>query len=202
MKLGVSSACLYPELTENAVKYLCENGVSNLEIFFNSACELKGNIIKEIGRILKQNNATVHSIHPFTSGFEPLLFFSDYERRFEDGKEFFKSYVSAAAELGAKIIVLHGDRAERTDHDDRYLERYHSLYNIAQKEGVFLAQENVARCRSRDADFLKKMKKELGDSVRFVLDLKQARRSEVEYKKLLEIMDDKLIHIHFNDFDD
>ena len=201
MKLGVSSSCLYPEITENAVKYLCENGVENIEIFFNSYCELNGSILNEIKSIVNKNAANVLSVHPFTSGFEPLMLFSDYERRFEDALEFFKHYIGAAQELGAKIIVLHGDRAERNDRDDRYIERYHKLFNMAKKEGVFIAQENVSRCRSRDIDFIKRMKNELGDDVRFVLDLKQARRSEVDYKELINIMDDKLVHIHFNDFD-
>lgn len=201
MKLGVSSSCLYPELTENSVKYLCENGIQNVEIFFNSYSELKGEVLKEIKSIVNKNATNVLSVHPFTSGFEPLMLFSDYERRFEDALEFFKLYIAAAQELGAKIIVLHGDRAERTDRDDRYIERYHRLYTMAKKEGVFVAQENVSRCRSRDVEFIKKMKNELSEDVRFVLDLKQARRSEVDFKELINVMDEKLIHIHFNDFD-
>jgi len=72
---------------------------------------------------------------------------------------------------------------------------------MAKKEGVFIAQENVSRCRSRDIEFIKKMKNELREDVRFVLDLKQARRSEVDYKELIDIMGEKLMHIHFNDFD-
>ena len=36
MLVGVSSACLYPMKTENAVETLLLSGVKNLEIFFNS----------------------------------------------------------------------------------------------------------------------------------------------------------------------
>ena len=79
MNFGISSACLYPEVTEKAVKYLCESGAPEIEIFFNSACELKGKILSEISHIVQANGTKVVSVHPFTSGFEPFMLFSDYE---------------------------------------------------------------------------------------------------------------------------
>ena len=201
MSVGISSACFYPEISENAVKFLCENGVSNIEIFFNSACEIKGEIFKEICVCVKDNGTRVVSVHPFSSAFEPLMLFSDYERRFEDGLELYKRYFDTCVCLGAKILVLHGDRADRTNCDDRYLDRYHRLYTAAKAQGVILAQENVCYCRSGDAQFLKKMRKELKDEVAFVLDLKQARRANTDYHDYVEAMGEKLIHLHANDFD-
>ena len=202
MQFGISSACFYPQLTEKAVRFLCENGVQNIEIFFNSACEAKGKIFKEIKSIIKENGTNVTSIHPFTSAFEPFMLFSDYVRRFTDGLEFCKLYFEAAAALGTQIIVLHGDRADRLGHDDRYIERYQKLYELGRQNGVYIAQENVSRCRSRDLEFLKKMKRELGDSVRFVLDLKQSRRSGVDYKDIVSSLGEKIVHLHLNDFDE
>ena len=202
MNFGISTACFYPEITENAVKFLCENGTPNIEIFFNSACETKGKILNEIKSIIKANGTNVTSIHPFTSAFEPFMMFSDYERRFEDALLFCQNYFKAANDLGAEIIVLHGDRADRIGHDDRYIERYQKLYELGRQNGVYIAQENVSRCRSRDLEFLKKMKKELGDNVRFVLDLKQSRRSGVDYKDIVSVLSDKIIHLHLNDFDE
>lgn len=201
MKIGISTACTYPEHTENAVKYLCENGVSDIEIFFNSDCELEGKIFSEIEHIVKANGTRVISIHPFTSGFEPFMLFSDYDRRFADGLEFCKKYFAAANALGAKIMVLHGDRADRQNHDERYFERYHRLYKMAEREGVIVAQENVARCRSRELSFVQKMKKQLADDVAFVLDLKQARRSDVDVNELIDTMGEKIVHLHLNDYD-
>ncbi|MBQ8868333.1 MAG: sugar phosphate isomerase/epimerase [Oscillospiraceae bacterium] len=202
MSVGISTACFYPEISENAVKFLCENGVSNIEIFFNSACEIKGEIFAEILSTVKANATRVVSVHPFSSAFEPFMLFSDYERRFEDGLELYKSYFDACNALGAKILVLHGDRADRTRHDDRYFDRYHRLYNSAKAQGVTLAQENVCYCRSGDVDFLKKMRSELKDEVAFVLDLKQARRAGIDYHDYAEAMGEALIHLHANDYNE
>lgn len=202
MKLGISSACLYPEVTEKAVKYLCENGTPEIEIFFNSACEIKGKILSEIAYITRANGTKVVSVHPFTSGFEPFMLFSDYERRFEDGLEFTKTYFDAMNTLGAKIFVLHGDRFESRHSDERYFERYLKLFRAAKKEGICVAQENVCRCRSRELDFIKNMNSALGDEVAFVLDLKQATRSGLDFKDVLSAMGDKLVHLHLNDCDE
>lgn len=202
MNFGISSACLYPEVTEKAVKYLCESGAPEIEIFFNSACELKGKILSEISHIVKANGTKVVSVHPFTSGFEPFMLFSDYERRFEDGLEFAKTYFEAMNILGAEIFVLHGDRFESHHSDERYFERYQRLFREAKKDGICVAQENVCRCRSRDLDFIKNMKSALKDEVAFVLDLKQATRSEHSYKEVLSTMGDKLVHLHLNDCDE
>ena len=202
MKIGISTACFYPELTEKAVKHLCENGVSEIEIFFNSLCEMRGDILSEIAAITKSNGTRVVSLHPFTSGFEPFMLFSDYERRFLDGLEFCKHYFNACNTLGAEILVLHGDRFESHHSDDRYFERYQELFRTAKKEGICVAQENVCRCRSRDVEFIKNMKTALGDEVAFVLDLKQATRSGLSYKDVLSAMGDKLVHVHLNDCDE
>ncbi len=200
MHLGISTACTYPKLTEKAVEMLCKSGVSDMEIFFNSACELEGNVLKEIKKTVSDFGVNVTSIHPFTSSFEPFMLFSDYQRRFEDGLEYFKKYLDTANALDCNVVVLHGDRAERDYCDDRYIERYNTLYTLSQKSGVYLAQENVARCRSRDLEFIKKMKTSLGDNLRFVLDLKQARRSGVDFELLADAMGDKICHVHLNDY--
>lgn len=202
MNLGISSACFYPEITEKAVRYLCENGVPEIEIFFNSACEMKGKIFSEICHIVKANGTRVISVHPFTSGFEPFMLFSDYERRFEDGLEFCKTYFEAMNTLGAKIFVLHGDRFESHHSDERYFERFLKLFRMGKKEGIVVAQENVCRCRSRDIDFIKNMKETLSDEVAFVLDLKQATRSGHSYKDVFSAMGDRLVHLHLNDCDE
>ena len=202
MSVGISTACFYPELCENAVRYLCENGVSNIEIFFNSACELKGKIFSEIKAIVSQNATNVVSLHPFSSAFEPFMLFSDYQRRFDDGLEFYRNYFDAANELGAKILVLHGDRADRKPNDERYFERYLKLYRAGKAEGVTVAQENVWYCKSRDTEFLKRMKDTLGSEVSFVLDLKQARRAGIDYKEYIKAMGSSIVHLHINDHDE
>ena len=202
MNLGISSACLYPELTEKAVRFLCESGASEIEVFFNSACEMQGEILSEISHIVKANGTKVVSVHPFTSGFEPFMLFSDYERRFEDGLRFCKTYFEAMHTLGAEILVLHGDRKDSRHSDERYFERYLKLFREAKKEGICVAQENVCRCRSYELEFIENMKSALKDEVAFVLDLKQASRSGLDFKAVLSAMGDRLVHLHLNDCDE
>ena len=38
--------------------------------------------------------------------------------------------------------------------------------------------------------------------MRFVLDLKQARRSGEDYKSFLSVMSSKLVHVHINDYNE
>ena len=40
MKAGVSTACLYPMQTEEALETLAKMGIKTLEIFFNAPSEL------------------------------------------------------------------------------------------------------------------------------------------------------------------
>ena len=55
------------------------------------------------------NHMNITSVHPYCSGFEPFLLFSDYIRRFKDGINIYKDFFWAASYLGAKVLILHGD---------------------------------------------------------------------------------------------
>ena len=202
MQVGISSACFYPELIEDALKFLCENSVPKIEIFFNTFCEMEGKVFKDVQSILKDSDTKVVSVHPFTCAFEPFLLFTNYERRFEDGLEFYKRYFDACNKLGAKITVFHGDKAESKTPDELYFERYHRVFLTAKAQGITFAQENVAYCRSKSPEFVEKMRQQLGDDVAFVLDLKQARRGGTDYKAMADAMGDKIAHFHANDYDD
>ena len=83
--------------------------------------------------------------------------------------------------------------------DDRYLERYLRLYRTAKQFGITVVQENVCYCKSKSIEFLTKMSRELGDEVRFVIDLKQARRSGVDPFLLLNALGNKVIQLHVSD---
>jgi hypothetical protein len=47
-KIGVSTACFYPELTENAVDMVCRLKVPVCEIFINTHSETKIEYLREI----------------------------------------------------------------------------------------------------------------------------------------------------------
>lgn len=82
MDVGISTACFYPLLTEQALDQAILQGAGTVEIFFNTYCELKHPFIDEIAAILKNARSASAVNPPFhVQGMEPLMFFSVYERR-------------------------------------------------------------------------------------------------------------------------
>lgn len=198
MDVGISTACFYPLLTEDALDQVLEQGAKTVEIFFNTYCELKHPFIDEIDSRLKNAGARIRSIHPFTSGMEPLMFFSVYERRVDDMIDFYKNYFEAAAFLGADILVVHGDRLFRVE-DNVYIDRFARLAEVGKSYGVRVAQENVNLHRSASVRFIAEMRRQLCDLAYFVFDIKQAVRAGIDPLEMLETMGERLIHIHAND---
>lgn len=201
MDIGVSTACLYPLETEKALYELAERGVKNVEIFINSVDELEGSVLVELRRIIGEYGINVKSMHPFSSPMETLFIFGDYPRRTEYLIDIYKRYFEVMAELGANVFVLHGAMLSSKVPDERYMERYLRLYRTARKYGVTVAQENICYCKSSSVKFIEEMLSQLGDEVRFVVDLKQARRSNVDPFRLLDIIGDKVVHLHVSDGD-
>lgn len=201
MKVGVSTACLYPMETKKAIVSLLENGIDHLEIFFNTISEIQKPYISELKSVIHSYGAQVRSMYPFTSGYEPYLIFTDYVNRYKDSLEFYKNYFTCAQSLGAEILVIHGDRktAETGISDEEYFEKFGELASIGRQYGVTVAQENVNIFRSQYPDFIRKMKAYLGSDASFVFDLKQAVRAGVDLYEMCEAMGDRLVHIHLND---
>ena len=180
MDIGVSTACLYPLETEKALYELAERGVKNVEIFVNSIDELEGQVLVELRRIIGEYGMNVLSMHPFSSPMETLFLFGDYPRRTEYLIDIYKRYFEVMAEIGAGVFVLHGAILSSKVPDERYMERYLRLFRLAKEFGVTVAQENICYCKSSSVRFIEDMIGQLGDEVRFVVDLKQARRSNVD----------------------
>lgn len=199
MNIGVSTACLYPLETEKALKELAVRGIKNVEIFMNAVNELEGEILSEMLATVEKYSVSVRSVHPFSSPMETLFLFGNYPRRTEYLIDMYKRYFEVMGRLSAKIFVLHGAILSSKVPDDIYLERYLQLYRIGKEFGVTVAQENVSYCKSCDPEFLKKMSRQLGDEVRFVIDLKQARRSNVDTFDLVDSIGEKIVHLHVSD---
>ncbi len=202
MKGGISTACLYPMETSESLAALLENGHDHFEIFFNTYREIQPDYISRLSAMLAEKNASVKSIHPFTSGYEGVMLFSNYETRFEDSLDFYRQYCRAAKQIGAEILVLHGMQVQHrtAENEKRYFHRYRELYRMAKEEyGITVAQENVTKFFSETPDFISRLREAVGDDCAFCFDIKQAVRSGVDYYKMLEVMGDKLVHIHLND---
>ncbi len=199
MDIGVSTACLYPLETEKSLFEIASRGIKNAELFINSVDEAEGKIFEEIKSIIKSYDMNITSFHPFSSPMETLFLFGDYKRREDYLLDIYKRYFEKMGEIGADIFVLHGAILSSKVPDDRYLERYLRLYRTAKQFGITVVQENVCYCKSKSIEFLTKMSRELGDEVRFVIDLKQARRSGVDPFLLLNALGNKVIHLHVSD---
>lgn len=136
MLAGISTACFYPELTERGLSYIAGLGAQAAEVFFNAPSELDDGYLRELRRTADGGGTRILSVHPFTSGLEPLLFFSDYRRRFADGIAFYQRYFHAANLLGAKLFVFHGDRRNTTRSRRFYFDRFAELCEAGRRMGV------------------------------------------------------------------
>lgn len=201
-RLGISSACFYPEETYDAVERSVSLGFKNVEIFLNSFSELEEPYLDRLGSLCRENDVTVTSVHPFTSGYEYMLFFSAYEKRAADACEFYKKYFFSAAELGAKYVVFHGDSLRAPFIGmDRYCEVLEMLCEAAYREGVAFAHENVSSARSGSPEFIAELRKRIGvGKVNFVLDIKQVLRAGYEPFDMISAMGSDIKHIHINDW--
>ncbi len=199
MQIGISSSCFYPTLIEDSFRAVGEAGAKTAEIFFNSACELSGDIFGELCRIKEYYGIQVRSIHPFTSGFEPFMFFSNYERRTDDSIEFYKRFFDAANALDAELIVLHGGKSRKRYTPELYAENYLKLHNAAIKEGVYIAHENVNNCLCSDPHYMKRVADLVGDEFKMVLDIKQCRRTNQSEFEFIDLLGEKIAQVHLSD---
>jgi sugar phosphate isomerase/epimerase len=199
MDCAISTACLYPLETEKSLAKLLDLGFRQFEIFTNCESEFSGEFIKEIENLLKPHDAHVYSVHLYTSGLEPFMFFSNYPRRFRDSVAQYARYFEKAAQLGAKVVVFHGDRKDGNLSVEDFCDRFAALSDVAKRDGVILAQENVSRCRSATLESVSTMKKLLGNNIKFVLDIKQALRAGVSPLDMCDAMGENIACVHLSD---
>jgi len=202
-RIGISSACFYPEETFDAVKHCTDLCITNIEIFMNSFSELTPPYLFRIAELCRQTNTHITSIHPFTSGYEYLLFFSAYKKRAADSAEFYRMYFHAAAVLGADFVVFHGDVTRNVFIGmDSYCEAFYRLQKVAASEGVRIAHENVSGSRGGNPAFMRELHTRFGKgNISFVFDVKQALRGGIDPYEMIDAMSGDLCHVHINDWD-
>jgi sugar phosphate isomerase/epimerase len=200
MKIGISTACLYPMLLEDSTLLLLKSGVKNLEVFFNTDSEISPVYIKEMQKNFAEYGANCVSIHPYTCGMESMMLFGVYERRVGDFLEYYKKFFSAGNVLGAKYFVLHGNNSKFKVEKNLYFERFLRLCETAEKFGITVLQENVSLYDSARLDFRLAMKEAIG--AEFVLDIKQCIRAGEDPIENILKLGSSVKHIHFSDHDD
>ncbi len=201
MKIGVSTASLYPLHVEDAFRTLCEMGVKTVEVFANSTCEGQEPCVSEIIAMQKEYGVDITSFHPFSSPMESVFLFSTYDRRIEEMMTLYRGFFGSMNRLGAKLFVLHGAISSSKCSDEHYIKQFEMLSDAGREYGVTVAQENVSYCLSGKLEFLKMMKRELGDKAKFVLDLKQARRSHEDPLNYIKELGGNIAHCHISDAD-
>lgn len=198
MKLGISTAAFYPLETEKALEFLGQNGVPVTEIFFNCHSELEDDFLELLDSIAKKYNIEINSVHACGSVGEPYYLFSEYERRYEETREFYKKYYKAAKMLGAKCVVLHGDSLKGHISFQCYAERLRQMNEDAAEFGVLVSHENVNRFRMAEPKNVKILRS-LYDEQTFTFDIKQTIRANVDTYEMLEAMSGRIVNVHISD---
>ena len=201
MKVGVSTASLYPLHAEDAFNELAARGVKTAELFANSSSEGREPVVGMIADTMKRAGMEIVSFHPFSSPMESVFLFSEYDRRIDEMLQLYGEFFGAMRKLGAKIFVLHGAISSSKCTPEHYIRQFRLLSEAAAEFGVTVAQENVSYCLSGKLDFLKLMKRELGDCAKFVLDLKQCRRAGEDAFDMIRGLGGSIAHLHISDGD-
>ena len=97
MNIGVSSACFFPFDTIESLNICADCTFGIAEIFANTHSELMGEYLKDIKKTTTDRNIRITSIHPFTSGYEYILFFAGYDKRIDDAIEYYKKHLTYTA---------------------------------------------------------------------------------------------------------
>lgn len=203
MKTGISTACLYPMLSEKSLETLLGAGYRHFEFFINAMAETEKSFLKNFKSQADAAGGSFVSVHPFTAAMESMYFFGEYDRREAEGTDIYRKFFSAAAYIGADKLVLHGQHMSRrggfTLEEKEYFERYHALRKIGLEYGVKLCQENVQGFRSSQPDFIRNMHDYLGNECNFVFDIKQTLLAGVDKFEMLKAMGTGLSHVHLSD---
>lgn len=106
MRAGVSTSCLFPMLIEEALDHLLSMGIRTVEVFLNTESER----VPAFARLLREKadaaGAQIVSVHPYSSEYEGIRFFTKYPRRYLDSIEDYRRYFEFCNIVGAKILVF------------------------------------------------------------------------------------------------
>ena len=192
-RLGVSTACFYPEATEAAFDKICGLGVRVCELFVNTHSETKPGYLRDIKMKADDSDIKIAAIHPYSSAFEPFLFFTEYDRRrFLDGIDFYRQYFEAAQFLSSDYIIFHGAGPSQVRLSVReYSDRFLAVAGEAKKYGCELLHENIGRIN----DYIQ----DLDAGIRFALDFKHSVSWNHDNAEIIGKMGENIAHIHLND---
>ena len=201
MRAAVSTACLYPKPTEDALYDLCLSGVQTVEIFLNAPSETKQVFVSDLAAMLKRFGVKCAAVHPWTAPHEGFMLCSNYSRRARDFIEESKSVFTAMQMLGAEYFILHGAQTGFFKPELCY-ERFALLAEAAKPYGVTVTQENVFKYESQSLKYLREFVRQLGDTAKITFDTKQAVRAGMDIGEAVRVLGSHIVHVHLSDHGD
>ena len=199
MQAAVSTACLFPAPTEDALSQLAMQGVDTAEIFLNAPSEYDAAFAHRLKQTADRYNMQVMSVHPYTAPIEGFMLFSEYTRRCEDFLEEAKRAFDVMNILGAKYYILHGANCGYCPDVSVYCERFAMLAELGASFGVTVTQENVHRFESQNLSFLQTFCRILGDCAKLTFDVKQAVRAGMDIDTAVRTLGSHIVHVHLSD---
>lgn len=203
MNIGISTGCFFPRHTDKALETVALTGAKFTEIFFNTDSELDEEYVYKLKNIADANGIQVISVHPFTSAIETFMFWAKSDYKLADSIRYYEKYFRACQILGAKYVVIHGCHISSEYMDmKKYTEILNALSRKAREYGVYISQENVVKFKCGYIENLRILKQYADEDIRFVFDIKQAVRAGQDIYDLIDLMGDRISHVHISDFND
>lgn len=203
MKFGISTGCFFPDTPINSLERAGKLGAKYVEVFFNTHSELEMEYLLKLKEIKDRYNITVVSIHPYSSAIETFMFFSVYDYKLEDSVKLYEKYFIACNILGCKYVVIHGCYNDRKYMDmERYCKNLNILSAKAREYGVYISQENVFKFKCGYINNIKEFVKYADRDVKFTFDIKQAVKARQSIYAIMDIVADRISHIHISDYKD
>lgn len=206
MQTGISTASLFfRRSTEEALPRIQELGVRNAEVFLTTFSEYGDEFGKKLAET--KGKVRVNSVHTLNTHFEPQLFHA-YDKTRADAFRFFGEALKAARQLQAPYYTFHGiarfrrgSQSGEKDNFPAFINGFQEICAFAQKYGVTVCLENVEWALYNRVGVFSTIAKEV-PLLRGVLDIKQARISQIPYQKYVAEMGDKITHVHVSDIDE
>lgn len=199
MKVGISTATFFSKvLTEDSFSVIQQCGGECAEVFLTTYTEYEpafGDLLQA-----RRDGLEIYSVHSLNTQFEPQLFNAAPRTR-NDAEVFYRKVLDTARKLGANYYTFHGTtRLKKTSFvsPEKVGRRMKELGDIALDYGVTLCFENVHWAAFNSPEFFAEAK-EYCPNVGAVLDIKQARQSERDWREYIAVMGDKLHNVHISD---
>ena len=195
-RIGISTACFYPMLTEDAFDIICDKLKYKVcELFLNTQSETEIEYLKNIKAKADGSGVKIAAVHPYLAGYEHFMFFTEYKRRTFESIKLYDMFFEAAQFLGSDYVVFHGIGGKDLQTSvEEYAEIFLLTAEEAKKFGVELLHENIGYINS----YIKELVKVAPD-IRFTLDFKHTITRGYDVADIIESMGKNIAHIHLND---